>query len=309
MIRISEPSSVRRTAAICCAVLCSGLFAAGARADEFIKSFPVAKRANVHVDTNDGSVRVTTGDTNQVEFRVEYVGFKLDKNLRVEASQQGEQVVLTARIVETWGFSIGNGRKLHIEVRMPKVGDLQIETGDGSVDASSVNGNVSIHTGDGSINAAALSGTVDLHSGDGALTANALKGTVRLRTGDGAIEGNNLDGKFDAVSGDGRVRLEGRFDALKIKTGDGSIDVRAAAGSKMESGWNIITGDGSIELTLPKDLQADVDASSSDGHVTSDIPITVVGETNKTRVRGKLNGGGQPLTIHTGDGSIHLKQT
>jgi hypothetical protein len=30
---------------------------------------------------------------------------------------------------------------------------------------------------------------------------------------------------------------------------------------------------------------------------------------SKSRVRGKMNGGGQTLTIRTGDGSIHLKQT
>jgi hypothetical protein len=30
---------------------------------------------------------------------------------------------------------------------------------------------------------------------------------------------------------------------------------------------------------------------------------------SKSRVRGRMNGGGQTLTIHTRDGSIHLKQT
>jgi hypothetical protein len=32
------------------------------------------------------------------------------------------------------------------------------------------------------------------------------------------------------------------------------------------------------------------------------------GKISKSRVHGKMNGGGSTLTIHTGDGSIHLRQ-
>jgi hypothetical protein len=35
----------------------------------------------------------------------------------------------------------------------------------------------------------------------------------------------------------------------------------------------------------------------------------VEGIISKSRVRGKMNGGGQELTIHTGDGSIHLRKS
>jgi hypothetical protein len=35
-----------------------------------------------------------------------------------------------------------------------------------------------------------------------------------------------------------------------------------------------------------------------------DVPVD--GAVTKSEVRGKINGGGRPLTIHTGDGSIHL---
>jgi len=44
-------------------------------------------RANVHLDTNDGSVRVTTSDTKQVELRVIYNGYTLDKNLQIDSRQ------------------------------------------------------------------------------------------------------------------------------------------------------------------------------------------------------------------------------
>jgi DUF4097 and DUF4098 domain-containing protein YvlB len=290
MTPLSKRISVHRSASFCMALLAAGPLAATVHAEDYAKSFSVANRANVHVDTNDGSVTVTAGDSKQVEFRVEYRGYVVDKTLHIESHQQGDEIELTAR-VNRLQFSLGAIRRLHIEVRMPKDADLRVETGDGSIKANG------------------LSGNIDLHTGDGSLTANSLTGVVRLRTGDGAIEASDLDGKCDAVSGDGHIRLTGRFDVLGAKSGDGRIDVSALRGSKMESGWSVSSGDGSIEVALPSDLPVDVDARTSDGHVSSDMPITVEGIMSKSRIRGRMNGGGQTLTIHTRDGSIHLRQT
>ena len=294
----------------CAAFLASAMFAPGARAEEVVKSYTVAGRANVQVNTNDGGVRVTTSDTKQVEFRVEYHGFELGKNLTVDARQNGDTVELTARITGHWNWSWGkNTRGLHIEVRMPREADLKVETGDGAVQVDSIHGNVFVHTGDGSVKANSLTGSIDLHTNDGSITVDSLKGDIRLHTGDGSIEARDLDGKVDADTGDGHVRIAGRFDALNVKTGDGSVDTRVLPGSKMVSSWNIRTGDGSVDLVLPSDFQTNIDASTGDGHISLGISLTVEGTFKKSEIHGKMNGGGQPLTIHTGDGSIRLSKS
>ena len=290
--------------------LATAAFAPGASAEEVNKSFTVNGRANVRVDTNDGSVRVTSGDTKEVQFRVEYQGYELNKNLRVDTRQDGDRVELVARVSGHWSFGWGvNSRRLHIEVRMPKTGDLQVSTGDGAVEASSVDGNITISTGDGSVKASGLTGTVDLHTGDGSISVEGLRGDVRLRTGDGSIEARGLDGKVNADSGDGHIKLEGRFDSLNIRTGDGSVEARADNGSRMNAGWNIRTGDGSVDMTLPGDLQANIDASTSDGRISLGMPVTVEGSFSNSQIHGKMNGGGQPLVIHTSDGSIRLNKS
>jgi hypothetical protein len=294
----------------CAALLMLAAAAPRAKAEEVVKSYVVSGRANVHVDTNDGSVRVTTGDTKQVEFRVEYQGYELGKSLRVDSRQDGDKVELTARITGHWGFSWGkNSQKLHIEVRMPREADLQVETGDGSVQADSINGKVNVHTGDGSVKANSLNGQIDLHTNDGSISVDTLKGDIRLRTGDGSIEARDLDGKVEADSGDGHIRIVGRFDALSVKTGDGSVDTRVLPGSKMATSWSVRTGDGSVDIVLPADFQANIEATTGDGHISLGIPVTVEGTFSKSEIRGKMNGGGQPLMIHTGDGSIRLSKS
>jgi DUF4097 and DUF4098 domain-containing protein YvlB len=296
----------------CAAILVAGLATPQVvDAEEVTRSFTITGRPTVSVQTNDGSVRVTAGDAKQVEFRVEYQGYELDRNLRIDARQDGDKVELIARVTGHWGINLGWGhnRRLHIEVRMPQHGDLQVDTGDGAVETIGLSGNLHVHTGDGSVKASALDGMIDLHTSDGGITVDTLKGNIRLRTGDGSIEAHDLDGKVEANSGDGHVRLAGRFEALNVKTGDGSVDTRVLSGSKMEAEWTLRTGDGSVDLALPADFQANIDATTGDGHISMGVPVTVEGTFSRSEVRGKMNGGGQTLTIHTGDGSIRLTKS
>lgn len=306
---LSSRTTPVRLGIVATALLAAVALAPRASATDWSKNYTVSGRANVRIDTNDGGVRVSTSDSKTVEFRVEYEGYELDKNLHIETRQDGDKVELVARVTGHWGFSWGtHGRRLRIEVRMPKDADLNAHTGDGSVEASAINGNVTIQTGDGSIRANSLTGTIDLHTNDGSINVDTLKGDMRLHTGDGSIEARQLDGKLDADSGDGHVRIAGRFDALNIKTGDGSVDTHVLAGSKMASSWNIRTGDGSVDLSLPGDFQANIDASTGDGHISVGLPVTVEGTFSNSQLHGKMNGGGQSLTVHTGDGSIRLSK-
>jgi hypothetical protein len=291
-------------------MLSVAVFTPRAQAEDWTKSYTVSGRAQVRVETNDGAVQIYTGDTKQVDFRVLYDGYEMNKTLHVDSRQDGDSVQINARVNGHWGFSWGNNhRNIRIEVHMPKDADLQIDTGDGSVTTQSVNGKVKIHTGDGSVRAQDVSGDVDIDTGDGSITVDGAKGDIRLRTGDGHIDARNLDGKVDAMSGDGHIKLDGRLDALSVKTGDGSIDARLQPGSKVNSSWSVRTGDGSVDIVLPADLQANIDASTNDGHISLGIPVTVEGTFSNSQIHGKMNGGGQPLVIHTGDGSIRLSKS
>lgn len=262
------------------------------RADEVAKTFTVSGHARVNIETDDGAVRVSTGDIKQVEVRIVYSGYKLDRDLRVSTDQNGDSVSIAAKTSggSFWNWGVRH-TSLRVEVHMPQDADLTVRSGDGSVEAESVNGNVDIRTGDGSI------------------TVQGVKGNARFHSGDGHIEARGLDGTVDASSGDGHIDVEGRFDGLNIRTGDGSVNARAGQGSKVASAWTIHTGDGSVDLEVPGDLKANLDASTHDGHISLGLQVTVEGTFSSSRIHGTLNGGGQPLTISTGDGSIHLSKT
>jgi DUF4097 and DUF4098 domain-containing protein YvlB len=293
-----------------CALFAGIVFASSVSAEEYYKSYAIEGRPSVRVDVDDSSVHVIATDTPQVEFRVTYEGFTigLGGNLHVDSQQSGNQVTLTAHTKSHFVIGIST-RRLTTEVHMPKNADLQIDSSDGSIDVTSVNGTIKVHTSDGAVKASQLAGRIDLATDDGRITVDALKGQIQLRSGDGTISGTDLDGKCEASTEDGQIHLAGRFDALSLKSSDGAVSARVASGSQISTDWEIRTSEGSVEVAVPTDLRANLDASSDDGHISIGLPVTVQGDLSKTHVKGTLNGGGPVLLIHTGDGSIRVRGT
>ncbi|HXP67113.1 MAG TPA: DUF4097 family beta strand repeat-containing protein [Steroidobacteraceae bacterium] len=290
------------------AFLLTMMLVSRAHAEEYVKSYKVTGPAMVRVKVDDSSVHVITSDTDQVEFRVTSQGFstiEIGGKLHIDSQQNGNEVELTVKLASrvVIGF---NNKRLSTEVRMPKNADLQIDTSDGRVELADLNGNITVHTSDGAIRASKLSGTIDLRSSDGDITADALTGTFKLHSADGKINATGLDGKCDISTSDGSIHAAGRFDSLDLKSSDGPVTARAESGSKMTSMWSIATKDGRVDVDIPKELQANLDASTGDGHINLGLPVSMQGDIGKKAVHGTLNGGGPTLFIHTGDGSIRL---
>jgi hypothetical protein len=290
------------------AFLLTMMLVSRAHAEEYLKSYTVSGPATVRIKVDDSTVHVVTSDTNQVEFRVTSKGFsavEIGGKLHIDSQQNGNDVELTVKLSSriVVGF---NNKRINTEVRMPKNADLQIDTSDGRVDLADVNGNIKVHTSDGAISASKLSGTIELRSSDGSISADALTGAFKLHSGDGKISGTGLDGKCDISTGSGSIQVAGRFDSLDLKSGDGAVTARAEPGSKLTSMWSIATTDGHVEVEIPKDLQANLDASTNDGHITLGLPVSMQGDISRKSVKGTLNGGGSTLFIHSGDGSIRL---
>jgi DUF4097 and DUF4098 domain-containing protein YvlB len=270
----------------------AGVTAAPVRADDWSKTYQVNGRADVHVSTDDGDVFVTGGDQKQIDVHVITQGYKIaSSEVRIEESQNGDQVTVSVKLPHlNWSLWGGRHKSIRVEVHVPRDLDLEVQTSDGSVTAQDLSGRIQFSTGDGNV------------------TASAIRGQIRLHTGDGHIEGTNFDGALEADTGDGNLRISGRFDSLELKTGDGNIDGQVGSGSKVAKAWRIHSGDGHIDLRIPADLAADVDAKTGDGSITVNIPLTINGSLSHSSVHGKLNGGGQTLSISSGDGSIRLEK-
>ncbi|HTZ98284.1 MAG TPA: DUF4097 family beta strand repeat-containing protein [Terriglobales bacterium] len=257
------------------AILALGLMAVPfARADEWSKTYTISGKPDLHVDTSDANLRVDTWDKNTIEVHVTTKRYKIGEGgIKIIEHQNGDSVDLEVRYPHhVFTIEFGNSR-VDVEIHMPREGQMNL------------------HTGDGSIEVANFKGNMDLESGDGHQEITSADGTLRAKTGDG------------------HITVSGRFDGLELTTGDGRIEARALPGSAMTSSWTLHTGDGSVRLQLPDNFAADVDLHTSDGHINLDFPITVEGRLGEKNIHGKINGGGNLLTVHTGDGSIEIEKS
>jgi DUF4097 and DUF4098 domain-containing protein YvlB len=89
------------------------------------------------------------------------------------------------------------------------------------------------------------------------------------------------------------------------ETVNGSI--RASLGSVAWDGARkFTTVNGSIEVELPAGINTYLAASTVNGHICSDFPITVRRRHTNRRARGTLGTGGRALKVSTVNGSITL---
>src|SRR5581483_1422849 len=184
---------------------------------------------------------------------------------------------------------------------------------------------VRTHTGSGDQRIDGLKAAAQLESGSGDMRLRDLEGGVRLHTGSGDVEAQDMSGAFTAEAGSGDIQFDqkGAGD-VQVHTGSGNIDLRnvhgalhaeAGSGDMTVDGvptgpWEFRTGSGNVELRLPKDASFDLDATTSSGSLNVDHPVTmtVQGDVERSRhsARGKVGGGGQRLTVHTGSGDIRI---
>jgi translation initiation factor IF-1 len=270
------------------------VLAIGVRAradDEWTKNYTVKGTPVVVLRSNDAHIKASASSQSSVSARLVVKGFSRN-DYEVRESQSGDRVEIEVRLLPREGRLDWGNRSLGLEVTMPPQGNLEIRTDDGHVQVAGLSGQIRVHTGDGHIEAHNLSGTLD------------------FETNDGHIDMDHLNGSLRAHTGDGHMSVEGRFDDLDVETGDGHVTLRVEDGSTMKQNWSIRSGDGGIQLELPRSFTADLDASTGDGTVRVNLAEVGAMQTDKDRhhVSAKLGGGGRQLTVRTGDGGITLRQ-
>ena len=254
-------------------LLCLSVFTAAALAEEWNKTYQVGDKPSLRVETNDASVEISRGVSRTISARVITDSYSIGgSGIRVTEHQDADKVDLQVHVPNSWGIHISTHRGVRIEVQVPP------ET------------------------------ALDLHSGDGHIRVDGTSGQAKLDTGDGHIEVRNFNGALNAHTGDGHMTIDGVLTGLNLRTGDGHIDLTVRPGSKMNNGWIIHTSDGRVEARLPEDFAAELYAHTGDGHIRLDMPVTVEGSIERSRIRGKLNGGGPLLEITTGDGGIRISK-
>jgi hypothetical protein len=140
--------------------------------------------------------------------------------------------------------------------------------------------------------------------------------TIRLPAGIG-FDGSTVNGDVDAdgmgadasvstVNGSVNVSAAGHVEASTV---NGSI--RASMGRADWTGEaSFTTVNGGIILTLPAGVSTEVRASTVNGDLETDFPLTITGKWGPRRMRGTIGGGGdRTLQLTTVNGNIQIRKS
>jgi hypothetical protein len=126
------------------------------------------------------------------------------------------------------------------------------------------------------------------------------------RTVNGGIEASGITADAEAHTVNGGVELDATGTA-RAETVNGGITARLGR-TDWTGALTLKTVNGGIEMTMPEGLSADVKASTVNGDIQTDFPLTVTGRISRRKLEGTIGSGGRLLELETVNGGIELRK-
>lgn len=212
-------------------------------------------------------------------------------------------------------------------------GDWQFATNIGNIAVGEVRGDARVETGAGQVQLGLVAGECNVTSHGGELELGDIFGPLTAQTDAGNITVSSARSGGSVITGGGIIRVLSTGAATTLRSGGGDIVVRHAGGpvsAETRSGDVTIslvpasrseaiearTGRGNVVLNVSPRFGADMDitliTSNPDvNSINSDLNgLTIrrdpVGQRTRIRATGKVNGGGQRVSLYAVEGDIRI---
>jgi DUF4097 and DUF4098 domain-containing protein YvlB len=124
------------------------------------------------------------------------------------------------------------------------------------------------------------------------------------RTVNGGIEGAGLQSDVEAYTVNGGVDIA-TSGLTRARTVNGSVDVTVGR-ADWQNELELQTVNGGISFHVTGELNAEVTASTVNGDIDTDFPLTVRGRFGPKRLTGTIGSGGRELLLTTVNGDIAI---
>lgn len=162
-------------------------------------------------------------------------------------------------------------------------------------------------TGNGEVTVRGVGGELEATSGNGEVTVDGVSGSVLAASGNGDVTVDRAGGPVKAHSGNGRIKVSTARGPVEANTGNGRIDVDMASLSGTGD-MDFNTGNGSIVLTAPANLAAEIESNVPYNNFTTDFAFEIPAHWNSRRIQGTIGGGGRRIRFNTGNGRVTLRK-
>lgn len=129
---------------------------------------------------------------------------------------------------------------------------------------------------------------------------------VDVRNTNGSIHLADVAGHLELDTTNGKIEVERCAGSIDASTTNGGIEAQLIQVAKGKA-LSFHTTNGRIEVQVPGNLAVDVDAGTTNGSISTDLPIATT-HFKRNSLRGTINGGGTPLRMRTTNGGITIKR-
>ncbi len=121
----------------------------------------------------------------------------------------------------------------------------------------------------------------------------------------GALTVQKLSGEINANLVNGKLRAADLAGTADLATVNGSVEANYTALNNVRE-IKLQSVNGSVDLQLPESPNAEVEASTVNGSLSTDFPLTVKGHWIGKHMSGTLGSGGVHIELNNVNGSIHV---
>jgi hypothetical protein len=160
-----------------------------------------------------------------------------------------------------------------------------------------------LRTSNGAIRVESIRGNLTAATSNGAIDVQDITGSVLLETSNGRLQIADTTGDLRATTSNGEVRIDAAVGPVDVRTSNGAIDY---SGQPQGMGNRLRTSNGSITARIPRLASIAVDASTSEGVISSGLPL--LGDTDGVAWDATLNPPATArLSLRTSNGSIRIE--
>jgi hypothetical protein len=273
---------------------------------DFNKTFTAESGQKLELQTDIGSVNVEGTSDNQVVIIAEIKGSDDAVNdFEITAEQNSGGVTIRGEKKSKDWSKLWNNFNVNYTVKVPKSFNLNIKTAGGNIKITGLNGTLDGTTSGGNITLTGVDGKMDFTTSGGNIEVDKSKGTLDITTSGGNVRIENSEGDVAAATSGGNMTFSGITGKLEAGTSGGNIKAKINGPNK---GITLKTSGGDIAVWIASDVKAALDAATSGGEVTCELPVTISGKIKSDRIRGDINGGGEPIILKTSGGDIDVKK-
>jgi DUF4097 and DUF4098 domain-containing protein YvlB len=128
-----------------------------------------------------------------------------------------------------------------------------------------------------------------------------------LEAYNGGIRIEDVDGEIRFVTTNGGVRLEDLAGDVRGETRNGGVDIELSGSTWRGKGLDVETRNGGIDLDIPEDYSAELETSTVNGRIRSDLPVLIDDRHGRT-LWAELGDGGPMIRLQTKNGGVRIRE-